>query len=401
MRPRKVAVVAYSAPPHSAGGVASAHYNLFRMLRSAGVEAKLFTFGDSRPEDGTDIVRRGPPAWWGRFVSRLNGVVFGLLQPGKIAYQVADIAKSLLGARAMSRELGRFEPDVVILSDHGAPGLMLKKPARTKVILVSHHNPARFAELPGFSQLDARMAIGLEQRLLAKVDAVVCPSRYMKDWFEQTYTFSGPVEVIPNLLDEDLLDRIQPFDLRIQFNLAPDDPLIYLPSAGSYLKGAGALVPLIRRLIQESNRIIGFYIPGYVQPEVMEQISSLPDEARVCLAGQLSYEEHIANMKACSFGISPSRMENYSMALLEAVHCGVPMLAFDTGGNSDIVHPGENGFLVPPGDIERLVRYAIDLLDPAILDPLRRKTILFSKRELDSKKALHNYVSLIEGLCPS
>lgn len=398
MKGGRVAVVAYSAPPLSAGGVASAHYNLFRKLKEAGFDAKLFTFGDPKSENGAHVIRRGSPSWLGSFIAKLNGIVFGLLQPGKTAYQVADIFKSLVGARAMSRQIGDYDPELVILSDHGAPGLMLKKPARAKVILVSHHNPARFGELPGYSQWDTRLAIDLEQRALAKVDAVVCPSRYMKDWFEQTYSFSGRIEVIPNLLDETYLDQIKPHDLRMQLNMAPRAPLIYLPSAGSPLKGAQFLLPLIRELIEKAKRTIGFYIAGHVQPEIIEQLKGMPEQAQICLAGQLSYEGNIANVKACSFGISPSTMENYSMALLEAVHCGVPMLVFDTGGNRDIICDGENGFLVPKGDVKKLIDHATALLEPLPLNALREKTLTYSKKNLSSELALQKYIDVMGSL---
>ena len=50
---KRIVIVASTAPPLGAGGIASAHYNLFRMLRSAGCEVSLVTYGDnvSAPAD--------------------------------------------------------------------------------------------------------------------------------------------------------------------------------------------------------------------------------------------------------------------------------------------------------------------------------------------------------------
>lgn len=400
LKVRKVAVVAYSAPPYSAGGVASAHFNLFRLLQQAGLDARLFTFGENSREDSPDMIRRGTPRWLENLLQKLLGLIFAVLQPGKGAYQTADILKSFIGARRMSREISRFSPDLIILSDHGAPGLPLDKPEGSKIVLVSHHNPARFLSVPStnYSKLDVRLALYLEQKVLKKVGAVVCPSGYMREWFDRSYKFNGLIKVIPNVLDEVTLKAIEPLDLRSQFNMDHEAVVVYLPSAGSPLKGADYLFDLIRRLCAESKQVIGFYVPGEIPPRLLEQAAGLPDQARLCFTGHLAYEEHIANVKACSFGISPSLIENYSMALLEAVHCGVPMLAFETGGNADIIQNGENGYLVAEGDAAALSERAIDLLEPDTLLALKKKTLAFSQQHLSSQTALKAYLDLMNSL---
>jgi glycosyltransferase involved in cell wall biosynthesis len=270
-----------------------------------------------------------------------------------------------------------------------------------KVILVSHHNPARFLEHPDLtraSKLDVRWAVALEQRVVDRAAAVVCPSHYMRDCFNETYQFSGLVQVIPNLLDIDWLQDIEAQDPRPAMGLEADAPLIYLPAAGSRLKGAAYLPDLIRCLAAQTPDPLGFYLPGYVEPEVAAALADLPANVRLHRTGQQPYEIHIAAVKACSFGISPSLMENYSMALLEAVHCGLPMLAFDTGGNSDIIRDGRNGALVPEGDGAALCAAAAHLLDAATLQKLRTNALEFSRRALDPAQAAQAYVELIQSL---
>jgi glycosyltransferase involved in cell wall biosynthesis len=64
---------------------------------------------------------------------------------------------------------------------------------------------------------------------------------------------------------------------------------------------------------------------------------------------------------------TPSQMETFGMTAAEAGACGLPVVAFATGGLPEIVESGVNGWLVPTGSVEGLshaLRAAA--LDPAV-----------------------------------
>lgn len=48
------------------------------------------------------------------------------------------------------------------------------------------------------------------------------------------------------------------------------------------------------------------------------------------------------------------RGEGFGIVYVEAAAFGVPSIAYNCGGATDIIHHGENGFLIPPDDIVRL-----------------------------------------------
>jgi len=76
----------------------------------------------------------------------------------------------------------------------------------------------------------------------------------------------------------------------------------------------------------------------------------------------LEYSKNIGIIKSCDFGITPTLLESFGMAILEANFSGIPFVSFNCGGNADIINNEEDGFLVDYLDIENLVEKAKLLL---------------------------------------
>ena len=54
--------------------------------------------------------------------------------------------------------------------------------------------------------------------------------------------------------------------------------------------------------------------------------------------------------------VASSKREGFGLNLIEAMACGLPVVAFDNRGHREVVRSGENGFLVPQGDVEEMAR---------------------------------------------
>ena len=54
--------------------------------------------------------------------------------------------------------------------------------------------------------------------------------------------------------------------------------------------------------------------------------------------------------------VVPSKQENFSNTILESLSSGTPVIAFDVGGNEDLISHKLNGYLVEPYDIEDLIK---------------------------------------------
>jgi teichuronic acid biosynthesis glycosyltransferase TuaC len=55
-------------------------------------------------------------------------------------------------------------------------------------------------------------------------------------------------------------------------------------------------------------------------------------------------------LAAADVVVVPSRREPLGLAAVEALACGIPVVASSVGGLRDVVHDGENGLLIPPND---------------------------------------------------
>jgi glycosyltransferase involved in cell wall biosynthesis len=60
--------------------------------------------------------------------------------------------------------------------------------------------------------------------------------------------------------------------------------------------------------------------------------------------------------------ILPSTWENFSYTLLEAMACGTPVVACNSGGSPELIENGISGFLIPVNDSRALVSRVAELL---------------------------------------
>ena len=367
---KRIAILSPGFPPTGGGGVAAAHFNLYKALKNLGHDVHVFTFSDdvSAPTPPGEVVTRsrGLPRWLTTVIYKVFEIIVLRPKPRKLTLiQCRDVLRGTTGGWFTFRKIRRFRPEILIVSDHGAPSALFSRIPGCTVIFVSHHNAARFRNEPligNFSLRDSEYATRAEQRALRGADIAVCPSNYMREMFYRTYSFSGPIEVIPNVADPEFFSAVPASNLRSLHDLSADSPVVYLPSAGSHFKGTRYVFEIVRRVAVEYGREIGFYLSGEVGPPLSAELKFLPKNVRLIAPGRLVYETNIAYVAACDLCISPTLIENFSMALLEAQACGLPVVTFDVGGNRDFIDDGNTGYLVPFMDVETLIERSLRIL---------------------------------------
>lgn len=94
---------------------------------------------------------------------------------------------------------------------------------------------------------------------------------------------------------------------------------------------------------------------GELRETYAQQIKDLWLEKNVFLLG---YRKDVDQLMSVSdIVISTSKQEGLPVNLMEAMGTGLPIIATDCRGNRDLIHHGENGYLVDLGDGEQLASY--------------------------------------------
>jgi glycosyltransferase involved in cell wall biosynthesis len=130
----------------------------------------------------------------------------------------------------------------------------------------------------------------------------------------------------------------------------------------AYQKAPEDFVAMLQRLGRAD--VVGVWVGG---GELAERVGRLvrAQPARVVLAGERRDVPEI--LPAFDVFALPSRYEGLPTAIVEAMECGIPVVATAVNAVADVVVPGQTGLLVPPQRPDLLaeaVRYLID--QPAV-----------------------------------
>ncbi|MFN8373156.1 MAG: glycosyltransferase family 4 protein [Anaerolineae bacterium] len=171
-------------------------------------------------------------------------------------------------------------------------------------------------------------------------------------------------------------------DMRKKLNLPDDKPLIAMVGVMRGAKGHDVAIEAARQVTNAHFLLVG---DGAQRPQYEQQAQGL---SNVHFLGQRMDVPEI--LSACDILILPSDMEALPTVLIEAGAAGLPCVASDVGGASEIVKDGETGFMIPPRNPDALAAALKRLLDdPAFAKAMGDKArAMVLERFTLSKQAL-------------
>jgi glycosyltransferase involved in cell wall biosynthesis len=139
----------------------------------------------------------------------------------------------------------------------------------------------------------------------------------------------------------------------------------------------------------------GFVIVGRGDEErALRELAAASSSAdRIHFLGERSDVTEI--LAASDLFVLPSLNEGLSLAMLEAMAIGVPVVATAVGGASDILTPGQTGWLVPPGDPDALAEAVLEALE----QPERARQFAERAREMvETEFSIETHAQRLESL---
>lgn len=231
---------------------------------------------------------------------------------------------------------------------------------------------------------------------LDKSDAVTAVSKYLADKTQQNFNYSKPIEVIHNFIDTTTYKPERNSEIRKV--LAPNDEIILMHT--SNFRPVKRVADTVRILNEVNKKYPARLIMIGDGPErsTAEQLArelGIQDKVKF-LGKQISTAELMA---AADIFLLPSQSESFGLSALEAMSCGVPVVGSNIGGIPEVIEHGETGYVAELGDIPRMSKYIIDLLE----NPKKYEVFSNNSRERAMKlfacnKIVPKYVKLYEDL---
>jgi glycosyltransferase involved in cell wall biosynthesis len=238
------------------------------------------------------------------------------------------------------------------------------------------------------------------RRLMLKVDLFIAISREIEMGLKRDGVGGDRIRRIPNFVD---LQIFHPATKETKIKAKTDKNLLNHPVitfSGRLVarKGLSVLLdawPSISKAFPAAHLIIlgeGPQLVEYKQLAISRRLSDT-----VFFLGRV--EDVVGYLYATDIYVLPSFQEGFPNALLEAMACGLPVVASQIGGVEDVVKPGINGLLSKPGNAHDLSQAVIRLLcNPEEAQRLGREAAKTIQEDYSIAKVAQRYLEIYREL---
>ncbi len=287
------------------------------------------------------------------------------------------------------------KPDAIHFQSHIVVGRGLATAAKRhgiRLIGTNHTMPENIlqhVEVLPKATLDwlARIQWRAARKWFEMAESITAPTRRAADFFERGTGLTGVHAISCGIDMSFYTPDFSPRSENVVAFLGRLDEEKYIHEA---IEAVEKLQDLDAKLV-----IIG---DGEMRPRLEARARELGIADRVRFTGRVSDEELRRELTNASVFAMPSRAELQSIATMEALASGLPVVAADAMALPHLVHPGQNGYLYQPGDIDEFARHlrAVLTASPEELDRLRRGA-LRTVEPHDIQRTLDIFEALYRG----
>jgi len=225
-------------------------------------------------------------------------------------------------------------------------------------------------------------------------DGVTAVSAYLRRETLAHFEITRPIEVIPNFVDTRRFRRQNKSHFK-QALCPHGEKVIVHVSNFRPVKHVPDVIRVFHRLRTEGLAIKLLLIgdgPDRVPAEHLARELGVYEDLRF-LGKQEPIEEILS---IADLFLMPSGSETFGLAALEAMACGVPVVASNIGGLPELIIEGETGYLCPLGDIEAFTDRARRILTDETLQQRMSAAARHRAEEFDTSHIVPRYEAYYE-----
>jgi len=231
---------------------------------------------------------------------------------------------------------------------------------------------------------------------IEKSDAVTAVSAYLRD---ETYRAFGcvgcDVVVIPNFVGS--AEYHPATDGTCRRALAPADHKIIVHVSNfrpvKRLIDVVRVFAAVRRAVPATLVLVG---DGPDRDAAQQEADRLKLGRDVRFLGKVDRVADV--LRGSDLFLLPSESESFGLAALEAMACGVPVIATRVGGLPEVVIEGETGYLAPVGAVEEMAERAIAVLRDGAVQQRMSRRAAERARDFSPERVVPQYEQLYETL---
>ncbi len=264
--------------------------------------------------------------------------------------------------------------------------------------------------LRGMSGSSGRALVSVLDRLrrwmLIRAGSVVAISSEIQQALNARGIDDAHIRRIPNAVDLKRFCPVAPAEkaaLRARYGLPPERTLVIFAGRLSRAKGLPMLMEawptLLARFPSLCLLVVGSGKLSFddCEAEVKQFVAAhgLQDDVRF-----LGESDHVHELlQASDVFIFPTEYEGFSLALVEALGTGIPVVATSVGAAPDLMRHGQNGYLFPPKDASALIATLDEALRQSAHWPVIAAAARASVMIYDIGTVAEQYLALASTLC--
>jgi L-malate glycosyltransferase len=228
---------------------------------------------------------------------------------------------------------------------------------------------------------------------IERSDFLTAVSAFLRDETYRAFGCTGcAVEVIHNFVDPDVYDRGR-YEPTLRRRIADGRAVLMHVSNFRAVKRVRDIIRIFARVREIIPSVLIMVGDGPDRVHAEEEARALGIEHDTHFLGKLDAVAPLLANADCF--LLPSESESFGLSALEALACGVPVVASRVGGLPEVVRDGETGALRPPGDVDAMSRAALEILgDRARWDAMSQAAAADAR----SRFALADIVARYEAL---